>query len=558
MSLDNSHASRADSPREASRLIIAGFAPVIEDFGELNRGLATLDAALSNLLDIERALSASAEPGASVRAAITEVSRCLTEVLRAMRVEAAPDRMLPFRALKRTAREIRNLATLTAIRTTGPSEAGFNAQGFINDLRELAARTEATLGTIEDKLQLVDAARRSAASVLSEATEAFRVEAVPTRTAATGQEEPSAARRDAGIPELKLAVTEIMPPIVACMQFPDAMDQRADHLEQLLDMARLEAESDPEWASEILRLSQAQAEDMETAYRSVLEGVASPLTALAQQAEDCRSRLTAEIGNDAVIRRLAEERASLTRMLAGMEAAQDTARRVGAALEQVETSLDGSRALLADLADLGENMRISALNVGIAAKRAGFDSSEMAVIARAAQTIAADFDAGTKRVAAEVDRTVDHAQRIETDDLLSALDSLSRELGAATSDLDAIATREHEARDASIAVATGISDVSEALGRSAQSLSRASAIAHRLRSVCEAIARSRGDVPAQPQAASPDRLARVEALYTMEAERAVHRVVFGQADERAADAPSGHGGGDYVAGAADELDDIFF
>ncbi len=470
-------------------------------------------------------------------------------------VLAAIDRLGTFRHLfRRAASALRMLGMSTSIEN---ARAGMESTGFgtvATDVRRLGGLVETKLDGVLDEalamkrtagdalVRVADLTRRQgerASSMLADAAAGLAsLRALAQAAAAVGATTSDASNRVVG------SVNSV----VMSLQVHDITRQMMEHLLDGLkeidgDLAPLARSAAPDQAAdgldagemvELCRLQGSQLQQARSKLEQALRAMPASLKAMSATvndlAEQTRRLAEREQGGsrlDGVERAVAHAVSALREQLR-----QET--EIEAAMAQVMTTIGEMLRRLRDVERIGHDLKIIGLNAGVEAAKTTQGGRVLSVLARAIQELSmevgdqtAAFAGVVHEIAAEAsaDRGPAAASGAPTDAADDG-EQTARELEGLLVNLRDYSVELDEAIgslvDAGGALSSGVEEISMRIERQEQDLTTLSAAESELRRAT-AVLEARGVTGMGGR--MTERLARASARYTVESERALHRLM---------------------------------
>ncbi len=506
----------------------AGFAGVAEQLSALRGGLtdlvarlADLDRVLSGQKAMDRVMDIVAEAAKDMRQALDTACAAATP----SRVQSAQHSGLgAVAAMETQTRMLNAVASLSLITARSLGFGGL--EDYVRDLRRLSAALSRDAASVGEAVASLRRRRARARDLFVQADAALSevMTALADHAGTRADKERMLAATISGVgsvtARLPAQLAAEMESLIRAMQFADAAAQRIDHIRRILARGGV-----PESA-----LAAAQIDALVAATRATLAEARTSLVRIGAMAAESGRILAAD-------RDAPESRAvgvvELNRALlaalarAATSALQATDGAAGESVALQELAQDGARRF-ASLSEATRAIHVAAVNAALLSRAANGQEKAINVLAVDVQQQAAvctRVAAACQAAIAELTRAEDLAvfgavsgkaqvfrrAIAETDAAISAG-------GAALAELDRL---QRVAGESLRALGPALQCADEALGRIAAS-------ADDLGGLARALPRT---VPA-----GSDPLADLFDLYTMEAERAVHRRLFGLPEDPASPA----------------------
>lgn len=515
-------AHQVDALRALGRGIDDAFAQFVGVMADLRARLQEMDGRLNQLLLLLEGQQGRMQVLGIVEGAVADVSKALQDASAA----ASPQRVLDAEDAARTAldeisdraRSLDAIANLTLITAQSLGVRGFH--DYVADLRKLGRDVGEAVQRLADlmaglRLRRALAGRQFRLATIGLTKVGLRIAELRERQAGTARlltlSRDRAAEQASHLPEVTARETGSL---LRAMQFADAVAQRLDHTERILARA-----TDPTTA-----LARAQIEAVVSDGRAVAQDVSASLAAIRAACADAARLLAVEDRSDAaaVTQALLMGRGMLDALLAEAGLAMAAIDQAAAEVSPVAATAERAVAEFGTVARATVQVRLAAFNAALLSRHGGEG--------RQAMTVLSIEVSGQAEACA---RSAHACRRAITD--LSLPEDMAAFAGVAARTVPLRAAIEQAAR-ALDGVMTALADV-DALRREAianlQHLDRTGAVAQealaQILAGVEGLSKLVSGWPSEVGATGEDLGALME-LYTMEAERAVHRRVVGLPD----------------------------
>lgn len=510
--------------RDLAQAIDAAFAQFIAVMADLRGRLAEMDAGLARLLQVLAGQREGVQALDLIEAAVTDLAAAL---------DGATDAALPPRvaAAVETARAALDeigvrtrmldaVANLTLVTAQSLNVPGFH--DYVATLRELSASVGRTVGRL-DAVVLALRARRVAAGALL-GTAQGRLAGVAARMADLhGQQAASArlvahSRQQAADQALRLPAVAAheTDTLVRAMQFADAVAQRLDHLGTILAH---------ESGAGARALARAQAEALVADAGRVAQDVTASIAAIRAAAGDAARLLAADGGAEAegLAQGLELGRRMLDRLLAEAGVAMDAISQAAAEVSPLQALAADAVAEFAGVDQATAMIRLAAFNAALLSLAGGAGREAMNVLSVEVRDQAQACAVAAGRCSAAI-ASLSQAQD------MAAFAGVGARMEALRQAIDRTATALEGATAAGAEVAALRRTTVEGLHHLDQAGAVALDAVARIRAATEGLVALAATWPRQAPPGVGD-LAALMPIYTMEAERVVHRRLFGLPEE---------------------------
>lgn len=448
-----------------------------------------------------------------------------------------------LRQLRDRATELRSVTYLTKIVCAEKTLENARLDPFIRTLEERSVELREISREALQASAAIRVASKEAAATLSALGATFdqMVRAAEDAAAEIGVLAEGHARHIAMVRQNSRQLAEdvggAVSRLIDCLQFPDAFSQRREHVVAIVT-AR-ETAADPAERHALGRIAAAQlgamgealvrvTQDAQAALATVTRGVdACDLTGGAARGGPSAQWLdAARRGNDLMREAADSGRSSLDASLALVDGVLG---HIAAAIAGLEASVE-----------LNGSLENSARNAAISASRAGDSGSALHVLSQNVREVVIATTTLTERLAKALQRVHGVSDDLKGAGLREELETLDRIQAGATSMADAQTRMLRTLGSQQTDLAQQAGDIRHA----SQGASAAFALAAQEAPRLELIAAQQEQAVGLEETDAAVDLSWVEALYTMEEERAVHRALYPAASQAMG-----------VAAAADEPDE---
>ena len=422
--------------------------------------------------------------------------------------------------------ELRMISSLTKVARTESEDLDRRLGAFVqtldgrsDDLRRISSKSSEAVSTIWSASERAGEGLRAMSGNFRKVSTSTRDEAARLQDLEAAHREHVLAVRDA---RQKLAenVRGSVARLIDCLQFPDAFAQRAEHVGAIL-AALGDGRPTAEQAA-MAKLAGAQMQAMSEALEQVTGNAAGAVSAVLRALEGDLAADQVPGRNPSLAYLEAATRANAT-MLAAADAARTRLDMALGQVSDVQTRIDAAIEALEASSALNKRLENAAHNAAIAASHFGSSTSPLHVLAGSVKAAVSQTSELTGTLSVGLQRFRDASRKLEQADLqgeLAALVDMQERARAFAGRQSADVADFQRLQDEVAAKSQTIARAAEAAGAAFEA---AGGRGPKLRELAHEVARL---VAAPAECIDYVDLGWIEALYTMEDERAVHRALF--------------------------------
>lgn len=425
-------------------------------------------------------------------------------------------------------RELRVLADLAKVAMAHTTDDEIGCDNFVESIRDLSTRLihaseeiEQSLSTTSSALERIQHNLESADDILVGLTDE-----TGSKDLGDGGEETSDASNEKILSEAErfnALIKERTSSMVACMQFPDAFRQRAEHVDAIVTLA---VDADDSDTDILYALASKQCEGMANDLMQVSGDAQHSLRDMISIGIEVSSELRVAIAADDREQHLKSRKATIKKSIKFVKSAQGVTQDSLSYLEDLSQKTTDLRTTFEMLSKERDDINVSAFNASITAARLGQKAAGMTIIAEAAREAASECNANIEELMTTMTGFNKAAAKIDADGLTRSFshteDAIKKDEQVLSGLIDEAASIRGAARDCENATATVVHSARTAIASIAPTASAIRGIHSLAKAYNPSVA-----VPADVSDAANALLAQIWETYTMDSERVIHETLYG-------------------------------